>query len=133
MQRMKSFVPSTKVSAVLGPLIASVWLFHGIYSKIFDGIPRHRLIVGRIIGEGIAGRATIVIGALEVLLGIWVFSGWRRRACAFAQTAAIVCMNALEISLARDLLISATGMVALNVAFLALVWYWALSARIDPV
>jgi cbb3-type cytochrome oxidase subunit 3 len=35
-------------------------------------------------------------------------------------------MNTLEILLARDLLISAPGMVALNLCFLGVVWYWAL-------
>ena len=34
-------------------------------------------------------------------------------------------MNFLEILLARDLLISAAGMVALNLGFIALIWYWA--------
>jgi uncharacterized membrane protein YphA (DoxX/SURF4 family) len=117
-----------KVSAILRLLIGSVWIFHGLYSKILDGIPRHRSIVGRILGQGIARPATIVIGMLEVLLGIWVFSGRKRRACALVQTVAIAAMNTLEILLARDLLISATGMVALNLAFLAIVLYWAIGA-----
>ena len=102
-------------------------MFHGLYSKIFDGIPRHRLIVVRVLGEGTARPASIVIGVLEVLLGIWVFSGRKRRACALVQTLAIASMNTLEILLARDLLISASGMVALNLAFLSLVFYWAIS------
>ena len=34
-------------------------------------------------------------------------------------------MNTLEVLFARDLLISAPGMVALNAGFLGLVWYWA--------
>jgi hypothetical protein len=42
------------------------------------------------------------------------------------QTAAIVGMNSLEIYLAVELLISAVGMVILNLGFLTLVWYWAL-------
>ena len=44
------------------------------------------------------------------------------------QTAAIVAMNSLEIFLARELLISALGMVILNLGFLSLVWHWALLA-----
>jgi hypothetical protein len=34
-------------------------------------------------------------------------------------------MNALEIRLAKEILISALGMVILNLGFLALVWHWA--------
>jgi uncharacterized membrane protein YphA (DoxX/SURF4 family) len=113
-------------------LIGSVWIFHGLYSKILDGIPRHRLIVGRILGEEIASTATISIGVLEISLGLWVFSGRYRRSCAALQTMAIVSMNALEIWLAKDLLISAVGMVALNAIFLSLVWHWATAQRSNP-
>ena len=110
-------------------LIGSVWVFHGLFSKLSNGVPRHRQIVGRILGEGIADRATLVIGILEILLGLWIFSGIRRRTCALVQTLALVSMNFLEILRARDLLISAAGMVALNLGFIALIWYWASFSR----
>ena len=108
-------------------VIAFVWIFHGFYSKLLDGVPRHRLIVERILGEGIGGPATLAVGVLEICLGIWIFTGWRKIPAAAVQTLAIVSMNTLEILLARDLLISAPGMVALNSAFLAVIWWWALS------
>lgn len=106
-------------------VIASVWVFHGLYSKILNGIPRHRLIVGRILGAVNAQTATTAIGLLELLLGLWVFTGWQPIGCAVVQTAAIVAMNSLEIFLARELLISAIGMVILNLGFVSLVWHWA--------
>jgi hypothetical protein len=68
---------------------------------------------------------TRAIGLLEVLLGLWVFTGWQPVGCAIVQTAAIIAMNSLEIFLARELLISAIGMVFLNLGFLSLVWHWA--------
>ena len=114
---------------ILTILIGSVWVFHGLYSKVSHGIPRHRQIVGRILGEGIADQATLVIGLLEISLGLWIFSGILRRTCALVQTTALVAMNSLEILLARDLLISAPGMVALNLGFITLIWYWALFPR----
>ena len=110
-------------------LIGSVWVFHGLYSKVSNGIPRHRQIVGRILGEGIADRATLAVGILEILLGLWIFSGFQRRTCALVQTLALVSMNFLEILLAKDLLISAPGMVALNLGFIVLIWYWAVSPQ----
>ena len=106
-------------------VIGSVWVFHGLYSKIFNGIPRHRLIVEKILGMGRAQVATRAIGAMEFLLGVWAFSGWQTVWCASIQTAAIVAMNSLEILLARELLISAIGMLVLNCGFLSLVWWWA--------
>lgn len=107
-------------------LIGVVWVFHGLYSKILNGIPRHQLIVAQILGERFARPATKLIGCGEVLLGVWAFTGSARVECATVQTLALVAMNTLEIALARSLLISAFGMVLLNVGFLAVVWRWAL-------
>jgi hypothetical protein len=109
-------------------VIGSVWVFHGLYSKILNGIPRHRLIVGKILGAANAGMATRAIGLLEVLLGLWAFTGWQAVGCAVVQTAAIVAMNTLEICLAGEFLISAVGMVILNLGFLGLIWHWAFFA-----
>jgi len=125
---MNSLFQSEMLHVAAQIVIGSVWVFHGFYSKILNGIPRHRLIVGKILGAANAGMATKAIGLLEVLLGLWVFTGWQPAGCAVVQTAAIVAMNALEIFLARDLLISAAGMVILNLGFLSLVWHWALFA-----
>lgn len=105
--------------------IAGVWIFHGLYSKILNGIPRHKMIVGEILGETVAEVAVIVIGVLEILVGCWVISGMFRRLNATVQTIALVSMNTLEILLAREFLISAGGMVLLNLCFLALIWWWA--------
>jgi hypothetical protein len=56
-------------------LTGGVWVFHGLYSKILKGIPRHQLIVGRILGERYARPATKLIGCGEVLLGPRAFTG----------------------------------------------------------
>lgn len=110
-------------------VIGSVWVFHGVYSKLLDGIRRHRLIVGKILGQRRAFVATKMIGTLELLLGVWAFTGFQPVWCASVQTAAIVAMNLLEIWLARELLISAFGMLILNFGFLSLVWWWATFVR----
>jgi DoxX-like family len=125
---MHSFLQSNAFHVVAQIFIGSVWLFHGIYSKILNGIPRHRLIVGKILGARNAEIATRVIGLFEMLLGLWVLTGWLPIGSAMVQTAAIIAMNTLEIVLARELLISALGMVILNLGFLTLVWHWALFA-----
>jgi hypothetical protein len=123
---MKPFFLSDTFHIAAQIVIGSVWVFHGLYSKIFNGIPRHRLIVAKILGAANAGISTKLIGLLEVLLGLWAFIGWQPVGCAVVQTAAIVGMNTLEICLAGELLISAAGMVILNLGFLTLVWHWAL-------
>ena len=122
---MNSFFQSLTFHIAAQIVIGSVWVFHGLYSKILDGIPRHRLIVAKILGTANAGIATKAIGLLEVLLGLWAFTGWQPAGCAVVQTTAIIAMNSLEIFLARELLISAIGMLILNLGFLSLVWHWA--------
>ncbi len=122
-----TFVPqSESFHLAVQAFIGLVWVFHGLYSKILNGIPRHQLIVAKILGANRAFFATKAIGILEVLLGCWVFLGWVPVVCAVVQTVALVAMNALEIALAAELLISSIGMVLLNVGFLSLVWLWAL-------
>jgi hypothetical protein len=123
---MNSFFQSNAFHIGAQILIGSVWVFHGFYSKILNRIPRHQLIVGKILGAANAGMTTKAIGSLEVLLGVWAYTGWQPVGCALVQTTAIVAMNTLEIFLAKELLISALGMVLLNMGFLSLVWYWAL-------
>jgi hypothetical protein len=125
---MNSILQSPGFLTAAQLLIGSGWVFHGLYSKILNGIPRHRLIVGKILGAANAGIATQAIGLLEVMLGLWAFTGWQPVGCAAVQTAAIIAMNTLEILLAGELLISAVGMVILNLGFLSLVWLWALFA-----
>ena len=48
------------------------------------------------------------------------------------MTVALVAMNTLEIILAPELLISAVGMVALNLCFMAIIWWWA-TREIQPI
>src|SRR6476619_7359533 len=97
-----AFYQSHILETVSQILIGGVWLFHGLYSKILNGIPRHQLIVGKVLGEKCARPATKIIGCLEVLLGVWAFTGFARLECAGVQTLAIVGMNALEIFFARE-------------------------------
>jgi hypothetical protein len=123
---MKFHFQADTIHVAVQMLIGVVWVFHGLFSKLLNGIPRHRLIVGKILGTANAGVFTKVIGLFEVLLGIWAFTGWQAVGCAAVQTAALVIMNTLEIIFAEELLISAVGMVILNLVFLTLIWYWAL-------
>lgn len=70
----------------------------------------------------------MLVGLGEVVLGVWVLSGWRPRLCAAAQTAALLAMNTLELIFAQELLLSPIGMVLANILFLSAVWYAALNS-----
>lgn len=105
---------------------AAVWLLFGMWFKLFGMSPRHRLIVAAVTGEAAAGPLTMLIGAGETLMALWILSGISPRVCAALQTIAIATMNALELSLARDLLLAPILMVCANTIFLIVVWYCAL-------
>src|SRR4051794_4566609 len=87
------------VSALMA-VVASVWLFHGLYGKLLGGVPRHLLIVQSLPGcAGTVGHAAIfIVGAGEVLLAVWIISGRAPCACAATQTVALLSMNALELT-----------------------------------
>lgn len=122
-------------SALIGPLTlitAFVWLLFGLAFKVFGLVPRHRLIVAAIVGDAAAGPITLIIGAGETALALWILSGFYPRLCAVFQTVAIATMNALEIMFAKNLLLSPILMVVANIGFLVAVWYRAVKlARLN--
>ncbi len=111
---------------VLTLATAAVWLLFGMWFKVFGMVPRHRLIVAAVMGEAEAEPVTVLIGAAEIAMALWILSGIFPRACAALQSIAIVTMNALELSLARDLLLAPILMICANTVFLIVVWYCAL-------
>ena len=112
--------------------VAAVWLVLGVGFKVLGLVPRHRMIVARILGDGVAAPATIAIGCAEAALGLWVLSGRWPRACAAVQTCAIVAMNTIELILARDLLLAPVLMVCGNAVLLAAAWWLALRTSAAP-
>ena len=86
-------------------LMGAVWLTNGLFCKVLNFVPRHQLIVAKILGNENAGSITKIIGALEILMAIWILSSFKSRWCAVMQIAVIICMNCLEFFLAPDLLL----------------------------
>ena len=107
---------------------AVVWLLFGMWFKVFGMVPRHRLIVAAVVGEAAAGPLTLLIGAAETGMALWILSGIYPRVCAAVQSMAIATMNTLELSQARELLLAPILMVCANAIFLVVVWYCALKA-----
>jgi uncharacterized membrane protein YphA (DoxX/SURF4 family) len=105
-------------------VLASVWLYQGLWAKILDGDPSHREIVGRMPGmnPSTAHAATTAIGFFEVGMAAWVLSGRRPRACAAAQTGLMVGFNAGALTFARDRLEFPTRLIARNAGLAALAW-----------
>lgn len=117
------------LSGVVRLGLAAIWFGFGFYAKLLDGVPRHRAIVARVVGEGWAGPVAMAVGVGEVALAAWLLSGRWPKLCAAAQTLALVSMNTLELLFARELLLSAWGMVAANVVLLSAAWALAFATE----
>ncbi len=109
--------------------IALVWLVFGVVFKALDLVPRHRQIVGRVLGECWAKPVILLVAAGETFLGVWMLAGVYLWLCALVQTCALVAMNALEIRHARELLLAPRAMIAANVVLVTLGWIVALAGR----
>lgn len=95
----------TVVNKLLTYAIALVWLLNGLFCKLLNFVPRHQQIVGRILGDDHSFILIKIIGALEVLMVVWILSGIKPRLCALMQILIIGTMNVIEITLAPDLLL----------------------------
>lgn len=100
---------------------ASVWIINGLVCKVLDLVPRHRAIVGRILGESHAQVLTPVIGGLEVLMGVWILTQWKWRWSAAAQITLVITMNVIEFMLAPDLLLFGIGNAFVALAYVSVV------------
>jgi len=95
----------------------------GGYCKVIGAVPRHEAIVAEILGAPVAGWATPLIGIGEILLGIWIATGSRRRTTAVVQIILVLSMNVLELSLASELLLWGSLNFGFALLFCLLV-YW---------
>lgn len=85
--------------------ISVVWIANGLFCKVLNLVPRHSEIVARIIGEDFSGPLTVLIGCSEIVMAMWILSGFKSRINALTQIAVVGTMNILEFVLASDLLL----------------------------
>lgn len=112
-----------KAYKILTYLIAAVWLANGLLCKVLNLIPRHREIVARILGNESASILTPMIGVAEVLMAIWILSGFKSDWNALTQILIIALMNLLEFFLAPDLLLWGKANAVFALMFIVLIYY----------
>jgi hypothetical protein len=93
------------INSVVTFCIAIVWIANGLFCKVLNLVPRHAEIVARIIGEDYSGPLTVLIGCSELVMAIWILSGFKSRINALTQIVVVGTMNILEFILASDLLL----------------------------
>lgn len=113
----------------LNYLIAAVWIANGLFCKVLNLVPRHQLIVARIIGNAHAGVLTRAIGFAEIAMAVWILSGIKPRLNAIAQAVIIATMNSLEFVLAPDLLLWGRLNALFAFLFILLILYNAFYPR----
>jgi hypothetical protein len=119
----QSFSYKRKVYKTLNYLIATVWLVNGLLCKVLDLVPRHQLIVSRILGNEHAFFLTKVIGISETFMAIWIISNIKSRINALIQIIVIGIMNVIEFILVPDLLLWGKANLVFAIMFIVLIYY----------
>ena len=103
--------------------IALMWLYQGLWCKVLGRNPRHAEIVGStpLLAER-AHLLVVVLGWVEVLLGVWVLTGIHLTIAAVVQTVLLLGMNTGGLVWARPMIPDPAGMLVQNFVFLALIW-----------
>lgn len=108
---------------ILTFLIAFVWLANGLYCKVLNAVPRHQQIVAEILGTEHAPLFTLLIGTAEMVMAVWIISGYKSRLCAVVQIAVVAAMNLLEFLLVPQLLLFGKWNALFALLFIILVYF----------
>ncbi|HEX7753824.1 MAG TPA: DoxX-like family protein [Niabella sp.] len=100
---------NTPLQQVLKYVIALIWLINGLFCKVVNGVPRHQELVEKILRLQDGRTVTLLIGISEIIMAIWIISGYRPHLNAIVQIVIIVLMNTLEALLAPELLLWGYG------------------------
>jgi uncharacterized membrane protein YphA (DoxX/SURF4 family) len=94
-----------KIYQILTYCIATVWIANGFFCKVLNLVPRHEQIVAKILGNNYSKSLTILIGISEIIMAIWILSGYKTKLNAIVQIAVVATMNTIEFILVPDLLL----------------------------
>jgi uncharacterized membrane protein YphA (DoxX/SURF4 family) len=116
-------LPAQYLHRALTFCIAAVWLANGLLCKLLRLVPRHEQIVARILGSDYASALTTLIGLSEVVMAVWVLTGYKSRLNAATQIAVVAAMNILELALVPDLLLWGRLNAVFALLFVGIVYY----------
>lgn len=103
--------------------ISIVWFINGLVCKILNLVPRHEQIVSRILDRDHSRLLTILIGLSEIVMTVWILSGFKKRFCAITQIIVIGIMNILESILVPDLLLWGRLNLLFALLFILLIYF----------
>src|SRR5688572_22942878 len=103
--------------------IAAIWIANGLFCKVLNLVPRHELIVAKILGSENAPSLTIIIGCLEILMAVWILSDLRSGFNAIVQVLGIATMNILEFILVPEMLLWGRGNAIFAFIFILIIYF----------
>lgn len=98
-------IQNERIPKLITYCIATVWIANGLFCKVLNLVPRHEQIVARILSDEYSRLLTILIGLSEIIMAVWILSGYKTKLNAIAQIAVVAIMNSLEFILVPDLLL----------------------------
>ena len=121
---MRDLALALPALTVMRAAVAAVWLYEGLWNKVFGRAQREAQVVAAVPRLGpLFGAAFLkVLGVTEVLLAVWVMTGILPGVCAVVQALLLIVLNVNGLLWARHIIHDPAGMVIKNIAFLVLVW-----------
>ena len=122
----------TNLHRIVTVVIALVWLGFGLLCKVLHLEPRHEEIVAHILGDTYAAPLTRLIGVSEVLMAVWILSGFKKRLNAIVQMTVVGTMNVMEAILASHLLLWGHLNALFAVGFIGVIYIneWILNEQV---
>lgn len=111
------------MNKILNYFIATVWLINGLFCKVLNLVPRHQEIVGRILDGDHSRTLTIIIGISEIIMAVWILSGFKSGLSAATQMIIIILMNILEFILVPELLLWGQYNLLFAFLFILLIYF----------
>ncbi len=116
-------MPLRIIHQILTLLTSGIWLVNGLFCKVLNWVPRHEQIVARFFGESYSRFLIIVIGVFEILMAIWIVSGFKPKINALFQIAIIAIMNLMEFIWAKDLLLWGSGNLIFAILLIVTIYF----------
>ncbi len=114
---------NTRINKILTYCIATIWIANGLFCKVLNLVPRHEQIVLRILGGYHSRLLTILIGLSEIIMAVWILSGYKTKLNAVSEITVVTTMITLEFILVPDLLLWGKLNSLFALIFILVVYY----------
>ena len=121
--------PADRVRVTARWCLGLIWVYQGLVPKLLAAVPLEQEIVERTgLYLGSPSLTLTLVGVFEILLGLWLLSGFRERAACLVTSVFLAVLTVLVVIEEPSLLVGPFGGIAKNAALFVLAWIvWRLS------